>query len=352
MHRAFSFKRTLALSAALISVLVLAGSTSHKVALAQVHLSVLSSSTFRDGSGYTHIIGEVMNNASSAQSGVTVSAFGYDSGDKLVASSLAPSFIDTLRPGEKSPFDIIMGDASVTTFANYTFDTYSDPASVKPAELVMQIGNHSINVDGDYVLSGSITNQGSKNATLVKVGAAFYDGTGSIVAATYNLVNGTDILPGKTAPFQFVVPNGAAIASTSINAQSQEYSLINNQLGGGYKQTVFHLVSSPLEFTDLLSNNTATDRGTGITINIPVSNSGTSATSFIVVFQERDAQGYTQGIQTRQVTLNAGEKQNISISWQPPTSGLYTVQSFVIDSYSLPSLLATPQSNTLAFAGK
>ena len=99
--------------------------------------------------------------------------------------------------------------------------------------LSINIGRSNIDAINAYHLLGEITNQGNNTASFVKVYAIFFDGNHKIVDAVDTFTSPSSLQVGQTAPFdlQSLSPNVKQIKFASINAQSNEYSLINKQPG-------------------------------------------------------------------------------------------------------------------------
>jgi len=311
------------------------------------YLTILGYSNFSDSAGYVHVVGEVQNTSPTPQDSISITATVYDSAHNEIGSSFGLAAIDNLRPGEKSPFDVIVGDTSqVGSAANYNLTVSSSVATEKPAELNLKISGHLIDNASNYHLIGTVTNQGSSNATNVKVAAAFYNNEGKIEDVSFTFVNGTNIGPLKSAQFEMVVSDGRLdISYASVNAQSDQYSMINSQLSGlSFQQMPASI--SPLAITDL-QNIPVTIMHAGSTVllgtTITTNDSSMAQQSFVMVFEEDSANGVTAGLQVQKGMLNAGlSSSDVGVSWQPSDAGTYTIRIMVLSSLKAPSLLSVP----------
>ena len=81
--------------------------------LASDIIQITSTSSFIDNSGNFHVIGEVNNTSPQPQTNIVVTTLLSDTNNNtIVGNNSAFSSIGTLRPGELSPFDIIIQRSS------------------------------------------------------------------------------------------------------------------------------------------------------------------------------------------------------------------------------------------------
>ena len=99
-------------------------------------IRLLSSSDYKDELDYFHVIGEVENTSPDAQEFIKVTSSFYDSSNKIVGTSFAYTDVDVLRPGEKSPFDIILHNKDQSKkVSSYKLAISSDDSDPKPSYL-------------------------------------------------------------------------------------------------------------------------------------------------------------------------------------------------------------------------
>ena len=118
--------------------------------------------------------------------------------------------LDYLRPGEKSPFRLIITDESVAQrIDNYTLTVnwkpvFADPSAVVAAATVLTIeqGEQRINDFGWYEIVGEAINGGSDSTEFVKVVATFYDEAGRLIDTTFTYTDPSDLAAGQSAPFE------------------------------------------------------------------------------------------------------------------------------------------------------
>lgn len=185
------------------------------------------------------MIGEVKNTSQNPLKYVQIAATFYDSSGQVVAADIGYAQIETLRPGEKSPFTIFVTDPNqIGKITSYKLVASATQAEAKPANLKLAVGDHFIDSLGFYNLVGEVTNQGSDKTDFAHIAAAFYNSNGKIVAIGMAYTQSTSINPGDTSSFKMYITNNVSeIASASINVDSTQYSVINDQLSASAPST-------------------------------------------------------------------------------------------------------------------
>jgi hypothetical protein len=204
------------------------------------NVSILSSSQIRSEFGSTYIVGEVRNDLSDVVQFVQIVGRFYDSNDLLIDTDFTYTNLDLLRPGEKSPFRLIISDESVAQrIDNYTLSVnwdpvFADPSAVAAATvLTIQEGEQRINDLGWYEIVGEVVNGGTDDTEFVKVVATLYDETGRVIDTDFTYTDPTDVPAGQSAPFELTVNDediSDDIESVKLSAQSQDYFAIDPEL--------------------------------------------------------------------------------------------------------------------------
>jgi hypothetical protein len=204
------------------------------------NVSILSSSQIRSEFGSTYIVGEVRNDLSDVVQFVQIVGRFYDSSGLLIDTDFTYTDLDLLRPGEKSPFRLIISDESVAQrIDNYTLGVnwdpvFADPSAVAAATvLTIQEGEQRINDLGWYEIVGEVVNGGTDDTEFVKVVATFYDETGRVIDTDFTYTDPTDVPAGQSAPFELTVNDediSDDIESVKLSAQSQDYFAIDLEL--------------------------------------------------------------------------------------------------------------------------
>jgi hypothetical protein len=197
-------------------------------------ISIMSSSSYmaknEDGENDYHVVGEVKNNSTiDTVNNVKISSTFYDKARGAVGTDFAYTYIDVLRPAEKSSFEIILnGAAQSQKVCSYKLSASGDKAKPLPASLRLSVDNNYLDNMSEFHVVGKVTNQGSQKATFVRVSGAFYNSSNTVVAAGITYVSHIDLESGQTAPFEIRVnaPSAKEITSASLNVCSQQYSSV------------------------------------------------------------------------------------------------------------------------------
>ena len=205
-------------------------------------VSILSSSQIGTDFGSTYIVGEVRNDLSDVVKFVQIVGRFYDSSGLLIDTDFTYTDLDYLRPGEKSPFRLIISDESVVQRINsYTLDVNWDPVFAIPSAvteatvLTIVQGEQRTNDFGWYQIVGEVRNGGSEATEFVKVVATFYDETGQVINTDFTYTDPSDLAAGQSAPFEVTVTDediSDDIESVKLSAQSSDYFAIDPELLG------------------------------------------------------------------------------------------------------------------------
>ena len=193
-------------------------------------IPILSQISYVDSIGYFHVVGEVQNNAPESMKFVEITSTFYDAAGKVVGTSSGYTDMDTLLPGQTSPFEILLTDEQQSQkIDNYKLSVSGDKTfESKPANLKLNVGDSFTDSINNYHVVGEVTNQGNQVTKFVKVAGAFYNDQNQLVAVGSSYTDPSDLGPGVTAPFEIIVSEPAVeqIMSARLNAQSEDYSMI------------------------------------------------------------------------------------------------------------------------------
>jgi hypothetical protein len=205
-------------------------------------VSILSSSQTNTDFGSTYIVGEVRNDLSHLINYVQIVGTFYDSRGLLIDTDFTYTDLDYLRPGEKSPFRLIISDESVVQrIDSYILavnwePVFVDPSSVAAATVLrIEQGEQRIGEFGWYEIVGGVVNGGSEPTQYVKVVASFYDETGRVIGTDFTYTDPSDLAAGQSAPFEITVTDEGIsddIESVKLAAQSTDYFAIDPELLG------------------------------------------------------------------------------------------------------------------------
>jgi hypothetical protein len=194
-------------------------------------VTIVSHSSFYTSLNTLYIVGEVENTGDVSTEFTKVTATLYDSEDAVIDTTVGYATLDILPPGRKSPFYImILEDDGALDVDHYSLTvSWSDADEEK--ESVLEILSSSSDTDAlDFLhVTGEIKNTGSATANEVMVSATFYDSEGTVVGRDWEYAEPENLSPDQTGTFDVeLIYSGqiAKVASYSLTAESQEYSLV------------------------------------------------------------------------------------------------------------------------------
>ena len=179
-------------------------------------IKVLSYSWYtRSSDGHFIVVGEVQNKADFTVKSITVSGKVYSQDGTNVASSSIDVYGNYLLPQTKAPFYMDFPHNSTTTgdFSwNATVDhidfsvSNSIPESNNEYSDLNFIGIHGGLLNGVYMLSGFVINNGNKTASDVRVVGTFYDSSSRVVAVGFNILDSSmsSLSPNQASGFTII----------------------------------------------------------------------------------------------------------------------------------------------------
>ena len=193
-------------------------------------INLLSSSSYMDSIGSLHVVGELQNASPEPRESVKIVATLRDPSGNILDSSFTYSEVEVLRPGEKSPFDVIFSNKQqVQNTQRYEIASIKgDVAQAKPANLKLDVGDsYYDSIDSAHVV-GEVTNNGPGVSHYTKISGTFHDDQNKTVATGFTYTDPNDLELGQSAPFDMIISDDASanMASGSLNAQSSEYAMI------------------------------------------------------------------------------------------------------------------------------
>jgi hypothetical protein len=182
-------------------------------------LAILSYSSYEDIQGLFRIVGEVENRGRNNSEKNKVTATFYDEQGKPETSYSNYCYIDIIKSGDKSPFEIVCPSApKVEGFSLMAEGQVTD----KPPHLNIEIGETktAINPDGYNVITGLVTNNNEKLINIGMVVGSFYDSNGTVITVGMTFCDRHPLNPNETAGFSLVIdPNiSSKISSHSLIA--------------------------------------------------------------------------------------------------------------------------------------
>ncbi len=179
--------------------------------------------------GTMHIVGEIHNgfNAPLSQVSVLVSLFSSD--NTPIESVKTESLVNTIMPGMRGPFDLVISSNDAKQVEGYEIDL--DYKISEPKSQVMDIANSEMTRDNlkNIIISGTVVNNGEITANTIAVIATLYDREGN-VAAVSKIHPEPDFLRSDGKAYFFVPVTDKTqtnkVVSYSLVAESEEYAAV------------------------------------------------------------------------------------------------------------------------------
>jgi len=249
-------------------------------------IQIISTSTFIDDLGNFHVIGEVNNTSFDPQTNILITTIlSNTTSNIIVGNHSAFSSIGILRPGELSPFDILIPDPQILGKFNFIeFSTSSQPGIEKPANLVLNGSSAFFDNVGNPHITGNIINQGQFPEQFLNLVTTFYDNSSQGVVGTQSFgLNAANLTQNQMTPFDITIFDNKTKSQAkfySLNVDSAQ-SLMGfpfnpkfsfEPVGGFVDSGLF--LNSPINndpgFTSDFSNNNNNNNNN----NVPSSSSG------------------------------------------------------------------------------
>ena len=179
--------------------------------------------------GAVHIVGEIQNNLDAPLNQVIVYVTLYNERGESVASKEIRTLVNTIMPEMKGPFDFIFTDINPEEIKSYSLEF--DYSISEPKGQVIDITSSELTRDNhdNWIISGTVENNGEITANTVAVIATLYDKEGK-VAAVSRIHPEPDYLGSDEDTF-FVVsmPDKnqiSEITDYTVIAESEEYAAV------------------------------------------------------------------------------------------------------------------------------
>ena len=176
-----------------------------------------------------HIVGEIINNLEFPLNQINVHVTLLDEDGHLITIKETSSLVNTIMPGMKSPFDLVLTDNEEKKTKSYSLEL--DYKVSPPKNQAIDITESELSRDNynNLMITGTVINRGDITANTVAVIATLYDNEGN-VAAVSRVHPEPDYLRADDYTF-FVVSIPDKIQTSGINdytliAESEEYAAV------------------------------------------------------------------------------------------------------------------------------
>lgn len=188
----------------------------------EIKPAILTTSSYFSNIGYYTIVGEVKNYLNVNVQYVKIVATFYDSQDTVIGTDFTYTELDTLKPGQKSPFELSSYPDKINP-ARFKLSVDYRETGVQPFE-GLTILSHTASFDsiGYHKIVGEVQNNGFRQSTYVKLICTYYDSAGVVIGMDYTFTDPTDINKGDTAPFELSsYPNKINPANYELQVEGQ-----------------------------------------------------------------------------------------------------------------------------------
>lgn len=179
--------------------------------------------------GSLHIVGEIINNSEIPLNQISISTTLLDENKNEIQTIDTNSLVNTIMPGMKGPFDLIVSSKGIEKIESYSLKI--DYKVSPPKNQVIDITDSELTRDkfNNLIITGTVSNKGDITANTVSVIATIYDKKGN-VAAVSRVHPEPDYLRINDKAF-FVIPiqdkgQTNEIGSYTLIAESEEFAAV------------------------------------------------------------------------------------------------------------------------------
>ncbi|MCQ3932862.1 MAG: hypothetical protein DPW16_20630 [Chloroflexi bacterium] len=171
-----------------------------------------SYTAWSDSDGGFNITGRVVNNADYSVEAVRLTGYLFDSRSNRLSEKSSILTTDILAPGEGAPFRLRFDGGRPSTVVRYELH-----AAARASEdtvlrnfygknnFTVQSNDPFYNESGFLVVSGQLSNNGSRLVKLIKVVVSIFDDQNNIVATETVFIDKDQLLPGEAGSYEVVM---------------------------------------------------------------------------------------------------------------------------------------------------
>jgi hypothetical protein len=193
---------------------------------AWAELSIENDQQYLVDDGSLHIVGEIRNDLNVPLNQIYIHATLYSNG-QIIHETSGRSLVNTIMPGMKGPFDIIILGEKTKLVDNYSLEL--DYKITDPKNQVIEITTSKINRDNldNLFITGIVANQGEITANTVTVVATLYDRDGKVVAVSKTHTKPDYLRASDETFFLVSIPDkfqANNVVDYTLVAESEEYA--------------------------------------------------------------------------------------------------------------------------------
>lgn len=179
--------------------------------------------------GALHIVGEIKNNLEMPLNQINVIVTLFDEIKNPIATKETSSLVNTIMPGMKGPFDLVLSNNEAKKTKSYSLEL--DYKISTPKNQVIDITESELSRDNynNLMITGTVANKGDITANTVAVIATLYDKEGKVAAVSRVHPEPDYLRADDNAFFLVAIPD--KIQTSKINdftliAESEEYAAV------------------------------------------------------------------------------------------------------------------------------
>ena len=176
-----------------------------------------------------HIVGEIKNNLQVPLNQINIHVTLFDENEQLITIKETSSLLNTIMPGMKGPFDLILINNEAEKTKSYSLEL--DYKVSPPKNQVIDITESKLSRDNynNLIITGTVSNKGDITANTVAVIATLYDKDGNVAAVSRVHPEPDYLRAGSNTFFVIAIPD--KIQTSEINeytliAESEEYAAV------------------------------------------------------------------------------------------------------------------------------
>ena len=181
---------------------------------------------YLETNGSLHIVGEIHNQLDMPLNQIDVHVTLY-SENEIIDTVRTSSLVNTIMPGMKGPFDLVITGQKAQIIDDYTMEVNYKVSS--PKNQVIDVTSSDISRDkfDNLIITGTVVNNGESTANAISIVATLYDKEGNVAAVSKSLAR-PDYLRSNDEVF-FLVPvtdkqQTTSVVDYNIVAESEEYA--------------------------------------------------------------------------------------------------------------------------------
>lgn len=197
--------------------------------LAWAEVAVQNDRMYTGSDGALHIVGEVQNDLGAPLGQIRLTATIYDGQGNVIATTDGWSLVNTVMPGMRGPFDLVMAEPAARQAADYTIET--DYLVLAPKSQVMDVTSVELerSGQGDLFITGTVANHGETTANMISIVATLYDRNGDVATVARAQPEPDYLRANHEGAFVVPLPEKdqtADISGYMLVAESEEYAAV------------------------------------------------------------------------------------------------------------------------------